>query len=152
MRTKGKTVEETADIACEATEDFYRSYSSLRLWGLRKLLFSAPARWYFKTQALRSQKREYQGDWVWDFESGKGEDFAARFEMHECGECKFYKAQEVEELSRYCNFFDVTYSRLMNMGVDASETIGLGCERCALRYQHGRETTVPVELRSIISA
>ena len=39
-----------------------------------------------------------------------------------------------------CNFFDVTYSRLMGMGLDASETIGLGCPQCKLRFAHGRAT------------
>ncbi len=43
----------------------------------------------------------------------------------------------------YCSFFDVTYSRLMGLGLDAHETIGLGCSRCALRFKRGRETEVP---------
>ena len=46
----------------------------------------------------------------------------------------------VEDLKPHCNFFDVTYSRLMNMGVDATETIGKGCTQCALRFKPGRET------------
>ena len=61
----------------------------------------------------------------------------------ECAVNKFYDAQGVEELKPYCNFFDVTYSRLMGMGVDATQTIGLGCEKCTLCYKHGRETVVP---------
>jgi hypothetical protein len=53
-------------------------------------------------------------------------------------------------LKPYCNFFDVTYSRLMGMGVDASETIGLGCETCSLRYKHGRETAIPERLEGVL--
>jgi len=152
MRTRGKTVEETADVVCEATENFYSSYSSFRLWGLRKLLFSAPARWYFKTQARRSRKREYEDDWVWDFESGKGEDFVARFEMHECGECKFYKAQGVEELSRYCNFFDVLTSQHLGLGLVMDSHLGSGDKSCVYRFKQGRQTEVPPNLKPFIAA
>jgi hypothetical protein len=38
----------------------------------------------------------------------------------------------------------------MNMGCDAGETIGLGCEKCALRFKHGRETGVPEPLEGIL--
>lgn len=50
----------------------------------------------------------------------------------------------------YCNFFDVTYSRLMDMGCDATETIGLGCGTCALRYKHGRTTEIPPTLKGVL--
>ena len=68
----------------------------------------------------------------------------------ECAVNKLYEAQGVEELKPYCNFFDVTYSRLMDMGCDATETIGQGCDKCALRYQHGRETEIPAPLEGVL--
>jgi hypothetical protein len=68
----------------------------------------------------------------------------------ECAVNKWYDAHDVAEPKPYCNFFDVTYSRLMGMGIDASQTIGTGCERCALRFKHGRETVVPQNLTMIV--
>lgn len=50
----------------------------------------------------------------------------------------------------YCNVADVTYRRLVGMGVDATETLGLGCAQCALRYKRGRKTVVPPKLAAII--
>ena len=114
------------------------------------MLLSQPTRWFLTRQAARSQARRYPADFVWSVENGRDSEVSLVFD--ECAVNKFYYAEELPELKPYCNFFDVTYSRLMNMGVDARKTIGLWCERCALRYQHGRETTVPVKLRSIIWA
>ena len=47
----------------------------------------------------------------------KGFDWALEFT--ECAVNKFYKEQGVEELKPYCNFFDVTYSKYLHMGIDA---------------------------------
>ena len=58
----------------------------------------------------------------------------------ECAVNKLYEAQDVEELKPYCNFFDVTYSRLMDMG----------CGTCALRYKHGRATEIPPTLEGVL--
>ena len=68
----------------------------------------------------------------------------------ECAVNKWYDVQNVPELKPYCNFGDVTYSRLMGMGVDASQTIGLGCDQCVLSYTLGRETIIPKNLEGII--
>jgi len=113
-----------------------------------RLLMSRPSRWYLRRQAARSQERRYPADFVWSaVESDDGE---ASLLFDECAVNKYYEAEGLQDLAPYCNFFDVTYSRLMNMGVDASHTIGLGCDQCALRYKHGRTTVVPVRLRSVI--
>ncbi len=74
----------------------------------------------------------------------------AALEFEECAVQKFYDAQALPELQRYCNFFDGTYSRLMNMGVDATQTLGLGCDTCTLAYARGRETPIPDSLRGIL--
>ncbi len=55
------------------------------------------------------------------------------------------------ELEPYCNFADMTYSRLMGIGVDATQTIGLGCRRCAPRFERGRKTAVPPSLEGIFT-
>jgi hypothetical protein len=35
-------------------------------------------------------------------------------------------------LSPYCSFGDVTYSAYLGIGIDATETLGLGFESCKL--------------------
>jgi len=103
-----------------------------------------------KQQADRSQKRQYPEDFVYTFVKGDGKNFDWALEFSECAVNKFYKVQEVEELKPYCNFFDVTYSRYLGMGINANETIGNGCHTCKLQYKKGRETKVPEKLKGII--
>ncbi len=113
-----------------------------------RLLMSRPSRWFLRRQAARSQERRYPADFVWSTE--ESDDGEASLLFDECAVNKYYEAEGLQDLAPYCNFFDVTYSRLMNMGVDASHTTGLGCDQCALRYKLGRTTVVPVRLRSVI--
>ena len=61
-----------------------------------------------------------------------------------------FRALWITRINAGANMNDMSYSRLMGMGVDARETIGLGCERCSLRYKHGRETEIPDRLRGVL--
>jgi len=103
---------------------------------------------YFERQAKRSQRRESADDFVWHVETAPDGEFSLVFD--ECAVNKWYDAQGLGDLKPFCNFADVTYSRLMGMGVDATQTIGLGCEQCALRFKQGRETRVPPNLEGIV--
>jgi hypothetical protein len=144
MKRRGFEPREAVAVCVEVTDELLRKIPAgvLRLAG--RLAFSSPSRRFFRAQAARSQERRYPDDFVYTVrESGDGE-MSLVFE--ECAVNKLYDAMAVEELKPYCNFFDVTYSRLMGMGVDARETIGLGCETCELRYKHGRATPMPPTL------
>jgi hypothetical protein len=148
MQAQGRTAEETVQIGYEVTDGFFRSFPRfvLRLGG--RLGFTRWVKRMLRKQAARSQQRRYPQDFVYVFREGGEDDWALEFS--ECAVNKFYEAQGVEELKPYCNFVDVTYSRLMGMGVDAHETIGFGCSTCRLRYKHGRETVVPERLRGLL--
>ncbi|MDP6977394.1 MAG: L-2-amino-thiazoline-4-carboxylic acid hydrolase [Myxococcota bacterium] len=148
MNTHGRAPADAIRVCQEVFDQWLQKLPGFLLRLIGRLLFSAPARWYLEKQARRSQRRGYVDDFVWRVERGPGDEMSLVFD--ECAVNKFYEAQGVEELKPYCNFFDVTYSRLMGMGIDASETIGLGCDRCALRFQHNRETTIPPNLNEII--
>ncbi len=148
MHARGKTAAETIAV-CHAVFDGW--LSKLPGWLLRaigKLALTRPVRRYFERQAARSQERRYAKDFLWHVENGPNGEFSMVFD--ECAVNKWYEEQAVEELKPYCNFADITYSRLMGMGVDASQTIGLGCDRCALRFKGGRETAIPPTLQGII--
>lgn len=80
---------------------------------------------------------------------GDSNDFDWALEFSECAVNKFYEAQGIDELKPYCNFFDVTYSKYLNMGIDANMTIGVGCSTCKLKYTRGRET-IPDPLRGLL--
>lgn len=148
MKARGKTAADTVRVCAEVADDFVASAPAALLKTLGRLAFSPMSRWIFKRQAARSQRRRYEEDFVYEVEEGDDGEMSLVFS--ECAVNKLYAAQGVEELAPYCNFFDVTYSRLMGMGCDASETIGLGCDSCALRYKHGRATEVPETLKGVL--
>ncbi len=149
MSARGKQAGDSIRVCQEVFDGWLQRLPDAVLRGIGRVLLSAPMRRYFERQARRSQERRHAEDFVWRVERGPDGELSLVFD--ECAVNKWYDAQDVRELKPYCNFADVTYSRLMGMGVDASETIGLGCERCALRYKRGRETVVPPSLEGIVS-
>lgn len=68
----------------------------------------------------------------------------------ECAVNKLYDAQGIEDLKPYCNFFDVTYGRIFGMGVDASNTIGMGCKHCSMSFTQNAPTVVPPLLSDLM--
>lgn len=150
MRGRGRGPEDTIRVFQEVFDGWIQKLPTFVLKGAGRLLLSSPLLRYFESQARRSQERRYAEDFVWRAE--RGPDGAFSFVFDECAVNKWYESEGVPELRPYCNVADVTYSRLMGMGVDATETIGLGCEQCALRFKHGRETKVPPNLQGIVPA
>ena len=148
MKRHGKSAEDTVTVAFTVSDRQIRALPSWLLRLIGKLAFSAPSRRMFRKQAARSKNREYAADFVYDVEERSDGEMSLVFS--ECAVNKHFDAEGMTDLKPYCNFFDVTYSRLMDMGVDAHETIGLGCDRCALRFKHGRETVVPDALSAVI--
>ncbi len=149
MSARGRQAEDAIQICHEVFDGWLKRLPGFVLRAIGWLLLSPPMRGYFERQARRSQERRYADDFVWRVERGPGGEMSLVFD--ECAVNKWYEAQGVRELKPYCNFADVTYSRLMGMGVDATETIGLGCEHCALRFKRGRETVIPPGLERIVS-
>ena len=150
MRVHGKSEEEVNAIFCEVADDYFKSLPRLFLWFLGKIVFTNLFLRRMKKQADKSQKHQYPDDFVYKFVKGNGKNFDWALELSECAVNKFYKAQEVEELKPYCNFFDITYSKYLGMGINANETIGNGCKTCKLQYKKGRETQVPEQLKGLI--
>ncbi len=148
MKRNGKSAEDTIAVSFTVSDRFFRSIPGRVLKLIGRLAFTAPVRRIFRAQAARSQEKQYPADFVYRVEEAADGELSLVFS--ECAVNKMYDAQGLTDLKPYCNFFDVTYSRLMDMGVDAHETIGLGCDHCALRFKHGRATEVPAALRQIV--
>jgi hypothetical protein len=147
MKAQGRQAEDTIGVCQEVFDRWLRRLPGFALRGLGRLLLSPPVRWFLEAQARRSQQRRHAADFVWRVERGPAGEVSLVFD--ECAVNKWYDAQGEQDLKPYCNFADVTYSRLMGMGLDATRTIGLGCDRCSLRFQHGRPTLVPPRLEAM---
>ncbi|MBW2244865.1 MAG: L-2-amino-thiazoline-4-carboxylic acid hydrolase [Deltaproteobacteria bacterium] len=150
MAARGFVAKDAVRVCHEVLDGVLRRVPGWLLRGIGGFLLSPPGRWYFERQARRSQQRRHADDFVWHVE--RDADGGLSMVFDECAVNKWYVAQDVRELAPYCNFADVTYSRLMGMGVDASETLGLGCAQCALRFKRGRATLVPKNLEGIVAA
>jgi hypothetical protein len=149
MSSQGQSADESIRVCQETFDGWLHKLPGFALRAIGRVLLSGPSVRYFERQAKRSRERRYAEDFVWSVE--RGPDGVVSFIFDECAVNKWYDAQGLRELKPYCNFVDVTYSRLMGMGVDATETIGLGCQQCALRYKQGRETVIPPSLGSIVA-
>lgn len=148
MAARGRAAADTITVCAAVSDELFRALPAPVLRLIGRLAFTRPVRRLFERQAARSRRREYPEDFVYSVQVSDDGEFALVFD--ECAVNKFYGAQHVRELAPYCNFFDVTYSRLMGMGIDATRTIGLGCARCELRYRHGRPTAVPATLQDVL--
>lgn len=150
MIETGKTAADVMLIWAEVADDLFRK---IPVWITRlggNMLLSKPTIKAFKKQAIISQDRRYPEDWVYGLLEGDGEKFDIGFEFSECAVIKFYQAMNTMELAPYCNFSDVTYSHYMGIGLDTSETLGLGCDRCRMLFKKGGETVITPNLVEIL--
>ena len=140
MLAHGKTLEETGEILFRATE---LQFSSIPLGGMvARMATSKPAKDKNRAEAAGSQKRQYPGDWVFDFIDGDGKEFDYGIDYTECGICKYYQAQGAAEMIPYMCLLDYPVSAALNSGLVRTTTLGRGGARCDFRYRIGR----PVQL------
>jgi hypothetical protein len=148
MEARGKTVEETIAVCAHVADGLFAALPPFLLRLMGRLIFTRPARRFLERQAARSQQRRYPEDWVYSIR--EGDDGEVSLEFSECGVHKLWDAQGLQGAGPYCSFFDVTYSRHMGLGLDATHTLGTGCETCRLRFKRGRETIIPDALRGVL--
>ena len=150
MAESGKTAEDVVRIWAEAADDLFAKIPSWMASLGGRALLSKPVVRGFKIQTILSQERRYPEDWVYELLDGGGEEFDVGFEFSECAVIKLYQAMDTMELAPYCNFADVTYSHYLGIGLDGSETLGMGCDRCRMLFKRGGETTITPNLVNIL--
>ena len=87
-----------------------------------------------KEGAQKSKLKQYDGDWIYDFVDGEGEDFTYGVDYHECGVYKFYKVQGLEHLMPIVCVSDFAQARAYGYGLSRTQTIGNGASLCDFRY------------------
>ena len=150
MAESGKTAEDVVLIWAEAADDLFAKIPSWMASLGGRVLLSKPVVRGFMRQTILSQERRYPEDWVYQLLHGNGEDFDVGFEYSECAVIKLYQAMDTMELAPCCNFTDVTYSHYLGMGLDASETLGMDCDRCRMLFKKGADTVISPNLMDII--
>lgn len=150
LREHGCDVVETISLYCEVSNDMFEALPQPLLRAGGRLMLSKPAKWLFERQVARSQKHQYPEDWVYTYVEGDGQTFDHGLKFTECAVIKFYETQDVQELTPYCDFFDVIMGRAMKMGCVCDPHLGSGGEVCFFQYKWGRETPIPELLQGFI--
>ena len=72
---------------------------------------------------------------------GDGRNFDYGVDYTECAICKFYHAEDADELVPYVCLLDYPVSKALGTGMARTTTLADGAERCDFRFKPGR----PVE-------
>ena len=95
---------------------------------------------YMKLLAGTSQKRKYEGDWVFEFVDGKGEAFDYGYNFSNCGVYDFYKKQGADKYVPFICLSDFAEAHMAGCGFARTQTIGNGDPICDHRYTRNGTT------------
>ena len=137
MKARGKTAVEAGKVLYEAIVKRYgdpvpeipssQKLSEEELMRLRK------------DRAERSQRREFEQDFVYEFVEGDGDTFDYGYNFIECATQKFYATQGADEFLPFYCFLDFPKSRLYGLGLFRTGTLAEGCEVCDFRFKASRD-------------
>jgi len=136
MKARGKTAAETGKVL----------YDAVKLRGSAppippsKRLTKEDLMKRRRARAERSQKRLYEGDWVYRFIEGDGMEYDYGYDYTECGAQKFYHAQDADEFLPFYCFLDFPESKVDGLGLTRTMTLAEGQEKCDHRFKKGRKT------------
>jgi hypothetical protein len=150
MKSSGYTAADSMAIWAKMIDDLFRRMPGWLQARIGKFLTSDLAIRGFHKQAQRSQLRQFPGDWVYQINQDEGLDLAIEFD--ECAAIKMYRELGVEEMAPYCSFADVIYSTYLGIGIDATETLGLGFKYCKLYYSRNGNVKYNARLKEILPA
>jgi hypothetical protein len=141
LKARGQTTEQVGKIIFEA----YQATADVPGWlrGLvKRLKYGKKSQERWREQAAESQKRQYPGDWAFEFVEGDGEEFDYGLDFTECGICRLYQAQGAEELTPYLCLSDYVVGKAFDRGLVRYKTLAEGADVCDFRYKAGRESFV----------
>lgn len=93
-----------------------------------------------RARAIKSQAREYPGDWVRVFVEGRDGEFAYGYDFHECGTQKLYHARDADEFLPYFCYLDFVTYRTPGWSFARTKTLAEGHELCNFRFKKGGAT------------
>lgn len=119
---------------------------------LEALWFSRWLRRLAKKRAIKSQQREYPGNFVLTYVEGDGREFDYGIDYTECANCKFLRAENAFELAPYVCATDQPISKLVGWGLTRTMTLAEGFPKCDFRFKKGGEThvVIPQSLQTLI--
>ena len=95
---------------------------------------------YMKLLAGTSQKRKFDGDFVFDFVDGKEKAFDYGYNFSKCAVYDFYKNQGAEKYVPFVCLSDFAEAHMAGCGFARTQTIGNGDPICDHRYTRNGTT------------
>lgn len=126
----------------DLSDAFLRAYPAYlrRLFG--RMAFSSRYLRQLRRRAEGSHRREYPGDYVYNFVEGDGESFDYGVDYLECATLKLLRSQGAGELAKYLCAADILYSDALGWGLRRTMTLAEGKDRCDFRFRRGGKTQV----------
>jgi hypothetical protein len=85
-------------------------------------------------KALRSQEREYPGNFLYEIVEGKQGEYEWGVNYLECAIVKFFHQQGADEFTPYMCYVDYILFPAMGIDLKRTGTIGQGCSHCDFRF------------------
>jgi hypothetical protein len=137
MKARGKTAVDTGKVLYDAIAK--RFDEPIPEIPLSKILSEEQLIKRRKERAERSQRREYELDFVYEFVEGDGEAFDYGYNFIECATQKFYIAQGADEFLPFYCFLDFPKSKLYGLGLFRTCTLAESCGVCDFRFTAGMD-------------
>jgi hypothetical protein len=136
------TLEETGGLIYEVCHAMMSSYPKFVLRMFSRMDFSKRYQRGIQKRAQESHRREYPGDYVFNFVQGDGKEFDFGIDYVECAGYNFLKKQGAAELAPYLCNIDILYSEAFSWGLIRKMTLAQGFDKCDFRFKNGGKTQV----------
>ncbi len=123
----GKLLEEITKVYMDGIPRFVRKLAG-------KLWMSQLFKKMITKQALKSQERLYEGDFVYEVVSSNN-DYKWGMNYLECGIVKFFHNQGELALAEYACILDFYMFPAIGVGLKRTKTIAQGCDMCDFRFK-----------------
>jgi hypothetical protein len=134
LKEKGHPLRETGQIMFEIMEMGYNSMPAPVRWATRMGYFGEKRKEKYRQGSARSLKRQYPGDWVYDYVECNGSSFHFGLTIKECGIFNFWKKQGLEEFTPYLCLSDWILWKALGIEVKRTQTIANGGDLCDFFY------------------
>jgi hypothetical protein len=140
----GMTVDDVGTIVNIAIENELKKYPKWLLRATSAKYFTKKYINELKNAAIASQKRTYEGGWVFTFIAGDGKTFDYGYNYTECGIANFLNVQGASDLTPYLCNLDNLYSKYMDEGLTRTTTLGEGGPYCDFRFKRVRNVRLDI--------
>jgi len=135
LKRHGRDVNEISDLVYEMAQAYVESYPRLARHLIGRFYMSRFNQRRQRQRALKSQERQFPGDFVVEVVEGDAkDDFAWGINYLECGVVKFFAEQDAEEFTPAMCRIDYLMFPALGIELKRTGTIAQGCSHCDFRF------------------